>query len=159
MPAAPSAAPAAPPTSSSFLVSFMALGRLDLDEPADEAVEVAQDLAVGERPDHMLADRVQAPVVAPRIEDVPLVDAAVDRVHRGRDRAEAACSVRVAEAGHGRLAHLAADDLRVLAARDLRAARVAPEVHVHVLAGPLVPEGADEVALALPQPDAGVPLP
>src|SRR5262245_6918167 len=148
MPAAPRAAPAAPPTSSSFRVSFIGLpGRLDADEPADHAVEVVHDLGVGERPDDVLADRVQASVVVPRVEDVPLVDAAVDGVHRRRDPAEVALPVRIAEARHVCPAHLAADDLGVLATRDLRATRVTAEVHVDVLARRLVPEEADEVAL------------
>src|SRR5512133_152451 len=97
MPAAPRAAPAAPPTSSSFRVSFIFL-RGDANQAAHHAVEVAAHLPEGERLRNMLADRVQAAVVFPRVEDVPLVDSAVHRVQRGRDRAEAALAVRVAEA-------------------------------------------------------------
>ena len=115
-------------------------------------------LAVGERLDDVLADRVEVSVVVPRVEDVPLVDAAVHRVHRRGDSAEMALPVRVAEARHRRPAHLAADDLDVLAARDLGAARVAAEVDVHVLARRLVPEEADEVAAVLLDRDAVVPL-
>src|SRR6188508_1022312 len=157
MPAAPRAAPAPAPTSSSFRVSFMALRR-DGDEPAHDAVEVAMYLLEGERLRDVLADRVQVSVRFPCVEDVPLVDPAVHRVERGRDRAEATLAARVAEARRVRLVRLAGDDLDVLAARDLRPAREAPEIDVDVLARRLVPEEADEVALVLLDGDAVVPL-
>src|SRR6187200_1871349 len=110
MPAAPRAAPAPAPTSSSFRVSFMALRR-DANEPAHDAVEVAVHLLEGERLRDVFADRVQVPVRFPRVEDVPLVDSAVHGVQRGRDRAEAPLAARVAEARRVRLVRLAVDDL------------------------------------------------
>src|SRR5215203_3325709 len=142
MPAAPRAAPAAPPTSNSLRVSFMRL-RGDANEAAHHAVEVAAHLPEGERLRDVLAGRVQAAVVFPRVEDVPLVDPAVHRVQRGRDRAKSALAVRVAEARRVRLVHLAGDDLEVLAARDLGPPRIAPEVDVDVLGRRLVPQEAD----------------
>src|SRR5438874_1652167 len=160
MPAAPRAAPAAPPTSSCCRVSFMALRvlRCDADEPADDAVEVGDYLSVSERFRDVLADRVQAAVRPPRVEDVPLVDAAVHGVDRCRDQAETTLPVRVAEARHRRRAGLAVHDLDVLTARDPRATREAAEVDVHVLARWLVPEEADEVASVLLDVDAVGPV-
>src|SRR6185312_5903328 len=145
MPAAPRAAPAAPPTRSSFRVSFIALGG-DANEAAHDAVEVRTHLLESERLCDVLARGVQAPVVSPRVKDVPLVDAAVHGVERRLDRAEAPRSVRVAEARRIGLVGLAGDDLDVFAAGDLRPSGEAAEVDVHVLARRLVPEEADEPA-------------
>src|SRR3954454_18858051 len=132
--------------------------RGDANEPAHDAVEVAVHLCEGERLRHVLADRVQAAVVFPRVEDVPLVYAAVHRVEGGRDRPEAALAVRIAEARRVGLVSLSGDDLDVLAARDPRAPRESSEVDVDVLARRLVPEEADEVALVLLDRHPVVPL-
>ena len=59
--------------------------RLDQHERAQLALQVRDDLAVGERRRDVLGQRVQRPVVAPREQDVPLIGVLVDRVERRRD--------------------------------------------------------------------------
>src|SRR3954454_15229119 len=157
MPAAPRAAPAAPPTSSSLRVSFTVLRR-DANERAHHVIEVAAHLLEGERLRNVLAGCVERPVIPPRVEDVPLIDPSVDGVERGVDRAEAPRSASIAEARRVRLVRLPGDNLDVFAARDLSPPRETSEVDVHVLTRRLVPEEADEPAPVLLDGDAVVPL-
>src|SRR3954452_69918 len=158
MPAAPRAAPAAPPTSSSLRVSFTVLRR-DANERAHHVIEVAAHLLEGERLRNVLAGCIQRPVIPPRVEDVPLIDSAVDGVERGLDRAKAPRSASIAEARRVRLVGLPGDNLDVFASRDLRPPRETSEVDVHVLTRRLVPQEADEAAPVLLDGDAVVPLP
>src|SRR4051812_22521924 len=157
MPAAPRAALAAPPTRSSLRVSFTVLRR-DANERAHHVIEVAAHLLEGERLRNVLAGCVERPVIPPRVEDVPLIDSAVDGVERGPDRAKAPRSASIAEAWRVRLVGLPGDNLDVFASRDLRPPRETAEVDVHVLTRRLVPEEADEPAPVLLDGDTIVPL-
>src|SRR3954454_7404644 len=138
MPAAPRAAPAAPPTSSSLRVSFTVLRR-DANERAHHVIEVAAHLLEGERLRNVLAGCIERPVIPPRVEDVPLIDPSVDGVERRLDGAETARSAWVAEARRVRLVGLPGDNLDVFASRDLRTPREPGEVDVRVLTRALVP--------------------
>src|SRR5437868_4890765 len=83
------------------------VGRLDQHEVPQDAVEVRDHLRIGQRHGHVLAHRVQAAAVAPRVQDVPAVCVLVDRVHRRRDPAFADGPAAIGEAGHGRPDQLA----------------------------------------------------
>src|SRR5262245_11428139 len=99
MPAAPRAA--APPATNCLLVMRTSgLLRLDLHEAGHDPIEVHHDLAVREaelRHD-VLADGVERPVFRPRVENVPGVGSAVDRVDVDRLPRDLSRSAVAAEA-------------------------------------------------------------
>src|SRR5262249_17949903 len=72
--------------------------------------------------------------MSPGVEQMPLVRALVRGVERRLRRPEPLDGARVVEAGHLRVRGLAVDRERVLAGRDLQAARIAAEVDVYLLA-------------------------
>src|SRR5918996_4286779 len=96
---APASAAAAPPPTSSLRVRRTS-GRLWLDahEIAEHALEVADHAGVRRRRRHVLADRVEGPVLFPGVEHVPLVGAAVARVDRDVETGDPLRVLRVREA-------------------------------------------------------------
>src|SRR5439155_2744916 len=100
-------------------------------------------------------ERASAP---PRVEHVPLVGALVRSVNARGDVTRAHASFRIREAGNRFVG------VEVWARRDLRLARVAPEVHVDLTGSGLKPDEADQIAaiaahglaVAVASADAGV---
>src|SRR5919201_6836684 len=138
MPAAPTA-PAAAPARSSLRVRRKSAPRTDEDERGQLASEVPEHLRVPERRCDVLAQRVERAVVAPRVQQVPLVGAVVDGVEGGVDPVRAVRPAPIFEAGDARDVVLAGAD------GDTRAAGVRTQVHVLLLAR-LLPDEADQVA-------------
>src|SRR6266540_4518607 len=146
MPAAPSALAAAPASTCLRVRRTLRLGRLDEDEAAQDAVEIAPHLPVAQRRRDVLARGVQRARMAPGVEHVPLIGVLVDVVHGRGDAGGAYLAGGVAEAGD-RSAILG---VGVHAFRYMSTVRIAAQVHVLLSArraeSRLLPDPAHQVA-------------
>src|SRR5262245_4114298 len=148
MPAAPRAA--APPATNCLLVKRTSgLLRLDLHDAGHDPIDVLHDLAVREAElwHDVLAHGVERPVVLPRVENVPGVGTAVDRVDVDRLPCDLPRSALAAEA---RL---------TVAARHLSLAGIPAQVDVHLVGTTLEPQEADQVAPIWSHGVNGLPVP
>src|ERR1700704_5075684 len=107
MPAVPRAAAAAPPASSSRLVSRISGSRVDSSQPGEDPIEVLHDLPVRQRLRNVLTGGVEGASPMPCVEHVPLIDVSVDGVDPDQQAPDAPALVDVAEARHRASADLA----------------------------------------------------